>query len=179
MSEIPEGCSQTILEISQEAVALLSIAIDGLVDPFAIAGFSSNTRHEVRYQHIKGFNEKWDDEVKSRLSAVEAGYSTRMGAAVRHAGHYLGHQKTDKKLLLILTDGEPADIDMDDERSLIEDTAKAVKELDQEGIYTYCISLDPQADEYVQDIFGKQYSVIDNIQSLPEKLPKLFMSLTK
>ncbi|MCK5726783.1 MAG: VWA domain-containing protein [Thiotrichaceae bacterium] len=179
LNEVPAGGSQTILELSQEAVALLSMAIEGLGDPFAIAGFSSNTRHEVRYQHIKGFNEHWDDEVKSRLSAIEAGYSTRMGAAIRHAGHYLEHQKTDKKLLLILTDGEPSDIDMDDERSLIEDSAKAVKELDQQGIYTYCINLDPNADEYVQDIFGNQYSVIDNVQSLPEKLPKLFMALTK
>lgn len=173
------GSTQTILELSQEAVALLSLAIEGLGDPFAIAGFSSNTRHEVRYQHIKGFSEHWDDEVKSRLSAMEAGYSTRMGAAIRHAGHYLENQQTDKKLLLVLTDGEPSDIDMDDERSLIEDTAKAVKELDQQGIYTYCINLDPNADEYVQDIFGNHYSVIDNVESLPEKLPKLFMALTK
>ncbi len=179
LNEIPDGCSQTILELSQEAVALLSLAIEGLGDPFAIAGFSSNTRHEVRYQHIKGFTEHWDDTVKSRLSAMDAGYSTRMGAAIRHAGHYLEHQKTDKKLLLVLTDGEPSDIDQDDERSLIEDTAKAVQELDQQGIYTYCINLDPNADEYVQDIFGNQYSVIDNVQSLPEKLPKLFMALTK
>jgi nitric oxide reductase activation protein len=179
LNEIPEGCNQTILELSQEAVALLSIAIDGLGDPFAIAGFSSNTRHEVRYQHIKGFSESWNDEIKSRLSAMEAGYSTRMGAAVRHAGHYLSHQKADKKLLLILTDGEPSDIDMDDERSLIEDTAQAVKELDQNGIYTYCISLDDQADEYVKDIFGNQYSVIDNVKLLPERLPQLFLALTK
>jgi len=179
LDEIPAGCSQTILELSQEAVALLSMAIDELGDPFAIAGFSSNTRHHVRYQHIKGFNEKWDDEVKSRLAAIKAGYSTRMGAAMRHAGHYLGHQQSDKKLLLILTDGEPSDIDTDDPRLLIEDTAKAVKELDQAGIYTYCINLDPDADEYVQGIFGNQYTVIDNVESLPEKLPQLFMALTK
>ncbi len=179
LDEIPTGCSQTILELSQEAVALLSMAIDELGDPFAIAGFSSNTRHHVRYQHIKGFNEKWDDEVKSRLAAIKAGYSTRMGAAMRHAGHYLSHQQSDKKLLLILTDGEPSDVDADDARLLIEDTAKAVKELDQAGIYTYCINLDPDADDYVQDIFGNQYSVIDNVEKLPEKLPQLFMALTK
>jgi nitric oxide reductase activation protein len=179
LDDIPEGCSQTILELSQEAVALLSMAIDELGDPFAIAGFSSNTRHQVRYQHIKGFNEKWDGEVKSRLAAIQAGYSTRMGAAMRHAGHYLGHQQSDKKLLLVLTDGEPSDIDTDDHRLLIEDTAMAVKELDQAGIYTYCINLDPDADDYVQDIFGNQYTVIDNIERLPEKLPQLFMALTK
>jgi nitric oxide reductase activation protein len=179
LNDVPGGCEQTILELSQEAVALLSMAIDELGDPFAIAGFSSNTRHQVRYQHIKGFNERWDDEVKSRLAAIEAGYSTRMGAAMRHAGHYLGHQKSDKKLLLILTDGEPSDVDVEDANMLIEDTAMAARELDRAGIYTYCINLDPDADDYVQDIFGKRYTVIDNIERLPEKLPQLFMALTK
>jgi len=58
-------------------------------------------------------------------------------------------------------------------------TTKRVKELDQAGIYTYCINLDPDTDEYVQDIFGNQYTVIDNVESLPEKLPQLFMALTK
>jgi nitric oxide reductase activation protein len=81
--------------------------------------------------------------------------------------------------MLILTDGEPADIDSKDGRLLIEDAHQAVKELDQQGIYCYCINLDPGADEYVADIFGKQYSIIDRIESLPEKLPQLFISLTK
>ncbi len=178
LADTPQGCEQTILELSQEAVSLLSLAIEGLGDDFAIAGFSSNSRHEVHYQHIKGFSEHWDDTVKSRLAAMEAGYSTRMGAALRHAAHYLGARKSDKKLLLVLTDGEPSDIDVNDPRLLIEDAHKAVQELDQDGIYTYCINLDPNADEYVQDIFGKQYAVIDRVERLPERLPKLFMSLT-
>ncbi|MCU7959963.1 MAG: VWA domain-containing protein [gamma proteobacterium symbiont of Bathyaustriella thionipta] len=179
LNDIPDGCSQTILELSQEAVSLLGWAIEHLGDKFAIAGFSSNTRHEVRYQHIKGFKEHWDDEVKARLAAIQAGYSTRMGAAMRHAAHYLQAQQADKKLLLILTDGEPSDIDVDDEQTLIQDTHKAVQELDQQGIFTYCINLDPHADDYVQDIFGSQLSVIDHVDRLPEKLPKLFLSLTK
>lgn len=179
LNDVPEGCEQTILELSQEAVSLLSLAIEGLGDDFAIAGFSSNTRHEVFYQHIKGFGEHWDDTVKSRLAAMEAGYSTRMGAALRHAGHYLGARQADKKLLLVLTDGEPSDIDVDDSELLIQDAHKAVGELDQDGIYTYCINLDSRADEYVGDIFGKQYTVIDRIERLPERLPQLFMSLTK
>ena len=157
---------------------MLGWAVDRLGDSFAIAGFSSNTRHEVRYQHIKGYSEGWDDDVKGRLAAMEAGYSTRMGAALRHAAHYLGAQKSDKKLLLVLTDGEPSDIDVDDPKMLIQDARKAVQELDQDGIYTYCINLDPHADEYVADIFGRQYTVIDKIERLPEKLPKLFAALT-
>ncbi|MBU1236023.1 MAG: VWA domain-containing protein [Gammaproteobacteria bacterium] len=176
--KMPSG-EQTILELSQEAVSLLAWAVDRLGDPFAIAGFHSDTRHQVRYQHIKGFSEGWNDDVKARLAAMEAGWSTRMGAALRHAGHYLGARAADKKLLLILTDGRPSDVDTPDERALSEDARQAVRELDRKGIFSYCISLDPRADEYVSDIFGRQYSVIDNIQRLPEKLPGLFMALTK
>lgn len=179
LNDVPDGCMQTILELSQEAVSLLGLAIDGLGDEFAIAGFSSNTRHEVYYQHIKGFGENWDDTVKGRLAAMEAGYSTRMGAALRHAGHYLGTRKAEKKLLLVLTDGEPSDIDVSDPKLLLEDSRKAVQELDQDGVYTYCINLDSRADEYVADIFGKQYTVIDKVERLPEQLPRLFMALTK
>jgi nitric oxide reductase NorD protein len=54
-----------------------------------------------------------------------------------------------------------------------------VRELDQQGIFSYCINLDPKADEYVSDIFGHRYTVVDNIQRLPERLPELFMALTK
>ncbi len=179
LSEKAHGCNQTILELSQEAVSLLAWSIDQVGDPFSIAGFHSNTRHDVRFHHIKGFSEKWGDEVKSRLAAMEAGYSTRMGGAMRHAAHYLKAQKADKKLMLILTDGEPADIDVDDEKLLIQDAKQAVNELDRDGIYTYCINLDPKADEYVSDIFGRQYTIIDHIDRLPERLPELFISLTK
>ncbi len=179
LAEVPNACTQTKLALSQEAVSLLAWAIEQIGDPLAISGFYSNTRHEVRYLHIKGFNEPYNDAVKGRLAAMDAAYSTRMGAALRHAGHYLKHQAADKKLLLILTDGEPADIDSKDERLLIEDARIAVRELDQQGIYTYCISLDPNADGYVADIFGSHYTVIDHIAKLPERLPKLFMRLTK
>lgn len=173
------GSTQTILELSQEAVSLLAWAVDQMGDPLAIAGFDSNTRHEVRYRHIKGFNEAFDDGVKARLAAMQPGQSTRMGAALRHAGHYLEHRNADKKLLLVLTDGEPADIDSKDPQALIADSREAVKELSQKGISTYCINLDPNADTYVADIFGKHYTVIDNINRLPERLPQLFISLTK
>jgi len=179
LNEKVPGTGQTILELSQEAVSLLAWAVGHLGDPFAISGFHSNTRHDVRYYHIKGYNEPWDDSVKGRIGAMEAAFSTRMGAAMRHAGHYLKSQPADKKLMLVLTDGEPADIDTKDERMLIEDAHQAVNELDRDGIYTYCITLDPKADEYVSNIFGQQFTVIDKVERLPEKLPQLFMALTK
>ena len=174
-----QGTGQTVLELSQEAVALLAWAVEHLGDPFAISGFHSNTRHDVRFYHIKGYHEPWDDGVKGRIGAMQAAWSTRMGAAMRHAGHYLKAQQADKKLMLILTDGEPADIDVRDPQLLIQDARQAVNELDQDGIYSYCINLDPKADDYVRDIFGKHYTIVDRVEQLPEKLPQLFISLTK
>jgi hypothetical protein len=98
LDDTPHGSTQTLLELSQEAVSLLGWAIDQLDDKFSIGGFFSNTRHDVKYLHMKGFSESWNDEVKARVAKMEAGFSTRMGAAMRHAGHYLSKQKADKKL---------------------------------------------------------------------------------
>ena len=179
LADIPEGGKRSKLEISQEAVSLLAWAVDAIGDPLAIGGFHSDTRHDVRYLHIKGYREKWGEEVKGRIAAMDAGFSTRMGAAMRHAGHYLSHQTAEKKLLLVLTDGEPSDVDIQDARYLIEDSRVAVRELAAKGIHAYCISLDSKADEYVSDIFGHRYTVIDNAESLPDRLPGLFMTLTK
>jgi nitric oxide reductase activation protein len=180
IKSVPQGTTSTILQLSQEATSLLAGAIDALGDPFAIAGFASNTRHEVHYLHFKGFSEPWGPEPKARIAGMEGGLSTRMGAAVRTAGHYLSKRANERKLLLVLTDGEPHDVDVDEPAYLRADTKKAVEELSNKGVTTYCITLDPKADEYVADIFGaKHYTVIDHIERLPERLPKLFMALTR
>jgi len=179
LNDIPDGTDQSILQLSQEAVSLLAWTIEQLGDKYAIAGFHSDTRHNVRYYHIKGFSEHFDDTVKARLAAMDAGFSTRMGGAIRHAAHYLEAQHADKKLMLILTDGEPSDIDVEDEKYLISDTKKAVDEISSKGMYSYCISLDRKADDYIQDIFGVSgYTIIDHVEKLPEKLPLLFAALT-
>lgn len=179
LGQAAAGGGQTLLQLSQEAVALLALAIEGLRDPFAIAGFHSNTRHEVRYLHIKGFSERWDDTVKGRLAALQAGWSTRMGAALRHAGAALAQRPADKRLLLLLTDGEPADVDVEDGQHLHADAKKAVGELASQGVDTFCLSLDPQADDYVRDIFGGRHLVLDRVAQLPEKLPLLYLALTR
>lgn len=179
LNEKLHNSNQTLLELSQESLAIMSWTVEQLGDKFAIAGFHSDTRHQVLYHHIKGYSERYTDEVKSRLAAMEAGLSTRMGAAMRHAAHYLENQPAEKKLMLILTDGEPADIDSKDPRVLIEDTHRAVQELKQKGIYSYCINMDARADDYVSDIFGNHYTIIDQIEKLPEQLPRVFMELTR
>jgi hypothetical protein len=170
---------KTVLDLTREASALVSIAIDGIGDPFAIHGFASDGRMDVQYYRFKDFNQRLDDDVKSRLAGMKGGLSTRMGTAMRHAGHHLLQRSEKHKLLLIVTDGEPADIDERDPQYLRLDTKKAVQELQKTGVMSYCLTLDPEADRYVERIFGaNNYTIIDQVERLPEKLPRLFMSLT-
>ena len=174
------GSESTVLQLAREATVLLADALDKIGDPFAIHGFDSNGRHDVEYFRYKDFDAPYDDKAKSRLAGMSAQMSTRMGAAVRHAGSILKRQPSSKKLLLVVTDGEPADNDVRDPQYLRQDAKKAVEELTRHGISTYCLSLDPRADQYVSRIFGaKNYMVVDHVQRLPEKLPLLYMGLTR
>ncbi len=173
------GSDKTVLELTREAATLVATAINGIGDPFALHGFSSDGRHDVQYYRFKDFNQQLNDDVKSRLAGMQGGLSTRMGAAMRHAGQHLLKQPERRKLLLIVTDGEPADIDERDPQHLRHDTKKAVEELYSKGILSYCLTLDANADAYVKRIFGSNnYTIIDNVDKLPEQLPLLFASLT-
>ncbi|BCO32138.1 hypothetical protein TspCOW1_22410 [Thiohalobacter sp. COW1] len=178
-NEKVEGSDKTVLELTREACALVATAINGIGDPFAIHGFASDGRHDVQYYRFKDFNEKFGDMVKSRLAGMQGGLSTRMGAAMRHAAQHLLKQPERRKLLLLVTDGEPADIDERDPQYLRHDTKKAVEELYSRGVMSYCLTLDANADSYVKRIFGaNNYTIIDQVERLPEKLPVLFATLT-
>ena len=173
------GSDKTVLDLTREAATLVCTAISGIGDPFAVHGFASEGRHDVHYYRFKDFRQKFDDEVKARLDGMQGGLSTRMGAAMRHAGNHLLKQPERRKLLLLVTDGEPADIDERDPQHLRHDTRKAVEELYSKGILTYCLTLDPNADTYVKRIFGaNNYTIVDHMDRLPERLPTLFANLT-
>ncbi len=169
-----------VLQLTREACTLLAWAMDQIGDPFAIHGFASDTRHDVQYYRFKDFDQPFDDNAKARLAGMQGSLSTRMGAAMRHAGSFLQKQPQQKKLLLLVSDGEPADIDVRDPQYLRHDTKKAVEELARNGVLSYCLTLDPYADEYVSRIFGVNgFTVVEHVQRLPEKLPTLFASLTR
>ncbi len=174
------GQDYSVLDLQRQATVLLADAIHKIGDPFAIHGFCSDGRHNVEYSRFKDFDQPYNEVPKSRLAGMSGQLSTRMGAAIRHAGHYLKLQKSAKKLLLVITDGEPADVDVRDPQYLRYDTKKAVEEMARSGVTTFCMSLDPRADQYVSRIFGaKNYMVVDHVERLPEKLPVLYAGLTR
>lgn len=179
-NERVHGQDYSVLDLTRQACVLLADAISKVGDPFAIHGFCSDGRHDVEYYRFKDFDQHWDETPKARLAGMTGQLSTRMGAAIRHAGHHLKLQRSAKKLLIVITDGEPADIDVRDPQYLRYDTRKAVEEAGRHGVVTYCMSLDPRADNYVSRIFGQNnYMVVDHVQRLPEKLPLLYAGLTR
>ena len=113
-NETVQDQEYSVLDLTRQACVLLADAINKVGDPFAIHGFCSDGRHDVEYYRFKDFDQHWDETPKARLAGMTGQLSTRMGAAIRHAGHHLKLQRSAKKLLIVITDGEPADIDVRD-----------------------------------------------------------------
>ncbi len=173
------GQNHTVLELTRQVCILFADAIDTVADPFAIHGFNSRGRHDVDYFRFKDFDQPYDDIPKAKIAGMVGDRSTRMGAAIRHATHFLNQQKSHKKLLMIITDGAPSDIDMPDHQYLRQDAKHAVNEAARNGVHSYCIGLDPDADQYIARIFGaRHYMVVDHVKHLPEKMLQIYAALT-
>jgi len=173
---LPSGVS--ILALERAAAALLGEAMHSLGDRFAIRAFCSNGRHDVRYSAIKEFAAPFDDGAKRNLAGLKAALSTRLGAALRHAGAELARESAYRRLLLVVSDGEPSDIDTGNPRYLVEDARRAVRELALRGIDVFCVGLNA-GDSNFTSIFGHhRVFQIERIESLPEKLPLIYLRLT-
>ena len=178
--DIIRGENTTVLNLARESLALLAEAMSELGDEFAIHGFTSNGRRDVSYFRFKDFAAPYGPHAKAALAGITPLFSTRMGPAIRHAGEFLRAQASGRKLLLVITDGEPSDIDIHDPRYLMMDAKKACEGLMRHGIQPFCMSLDPRADKYVSTIFGRRnYLVMDKIARLPEKLPLIYLRMTQ
>jgi hypothetical protein len=177
--DLVAGTATSVFSIERAATALLAEAMSESGDPFAIHAFCSNGRSDIRYYRVKDFKAPFGDLAKARLAGLRGGYSTRLGAAIRHAGADLHGQQTHRRLLLIVTDGEPSDIDVTERRYLVEDARHAVHELARAGIDVFCVGLDSGGDTYLTRIFGRRNVVqIDRVTALPERLPMLYFRLT-
>tara|TARA_R110002167_G_scaffold5194_7_gene24340 strand:- start:14 stop:1840 length:1827 start_codon:yes stop_codon:yes gene_type:complete len=170
---------QRVIDLIRDSMLLFAEALSGTRDPFAIYGFSSVKNKQVRYQLLKNFNESYGDEARGRILAVKPGFYTRMGAAIRQSTLILQQQKAQQRLLLILSDGKPNDIDRYEGRYGIEDTRRAVLEAKQAGLQPFCVTIDEQGNDYLPYLFGDQgFAVISDLARLPVLLPRLYLNLT-
>jgi nitric oxide reductase NorD protein len=171
--------SDRVIDVIRESLFLLCEALAATKDRFALYGFSSVRRHHVRFHLLKGFDETYNDQVRGRLGAIKPGYYTRMGAALRHGAALLQKQKTRQRVLFILTDGKPNDLDQYEGRYGIEDTRAAIQEARQMGLTPFCVTIDEQAEDYLPHLFGsKGFVVVKDAAALPQVLPRLYAQLT-
>lgn len=172
------GTFVSLLDLEKRAASLVAQSIDADYDRLAIDGFCSDGREKVHYVRIKDFDEPFSTPQEQALNKQQGALSTRMGAALRHAGWRLDTEATEKKILLLVTDGEPSDIDVADKNYLIDDAREAVHALAIRGITVFCLTLDPRADQYVKTIFGaSNYLIVDKAMTLPAQLNSALIRL--
>jgi len=171
--------SARVIDVIRDSMMLFGEALGATGDRFALYGFSSVRRENVRYHLLKGFDERYDAAIRGRLAALKPGFYTRMGAAIRHSAAILSKQKSARRLLLILTDGKPNDLDKYEGRYGIEDTCVAVQEARKLGLTPFCVTIDEKAGEYLPHLFGANgYVVVRDAAMLPKVLPSLYVQLT-
>ncbi len=173
------GSHITDLDVEKEAIVLFCEALEVVGDAFAIAGFSGTGRLGVDYFRIKDFDETMDDAVKQRINAVAPQRNTRMGGAIRHATCQLEKVPAKVRLLIILGDGFPNDVDYKRDYA-IRDTAKAIFEAHSKDIYTHAITVNMASDPKLDDLFGDvRHNVISDVRELPDKLLRIYGGLTR
>ncbi|MHB1229992.1 MAG: VWA domain-containing protein [Halothiobacillus sp.] len=174
------GDEQRVIDVIRDSLFLFSETLSMTQDNFALYGFNSKQRSDVRFHTLKAFNEPYSDAVRGRINSISPAYYTRMGAAIRHTTDILCGQKTRERLLLLLTDGKPNDSDHYEGRYGIEDTRKAIIAARQQGLRPFCVTVDQEANEYLPHIFGKHgFIIIQRPTELPTKLPLLYSLITR
>lgn len=169
-----------VIDVIRDTLFLFSEALSATGDRFALYGFSSLKRENIRFHVLKEFERKYNDEVRGRIAAIKPGFYTRMGAAIRHASQLLAKQAATQRLLLILTDGKPNDLDQYEGRYGVEDTRVAIHEARQMGLRPFCVTIDERGSSYLPHLFGVSgYVVIRKPSELPRELPLLYAQLTR
>lgn len=169
-----------VIDLIRDALFVFGEALAAGGDPFEMLGFSSVRRQHVRIQHLKGFDEAWGAPVRNRIGAIKPGYYTRLGAAVREATLRLSARPERQRLLLILTDGKPNDLDAYEGRYGLEDTRQAVQEARSAGLTPFCVTIDEAGHDYLPMLFGsKGYALVRRPQDLVRRLAGLYGVLTK
>ncbi|MEJ2154207.1 MAG: VWA domain-containing protein [Desulfobacteraceae bacterium] len=177
-NRVPAG-NATVLDVTKEAVVLFCEALNVVGDDFAIAGFSGTGRHSVDFYGIKRFGQDMNRKIQSRISALQPQRSTRMGAAIRHAGTLLARADARVRLMIIVSDGFPNDLGYKSDYA-IADTRRAVQEVRSRNFHVKAITVNVGSDPRLDDLYGRtHHHVIGEVRELPDKLLRLYGTLTR
>ena len=102
-----------------------------------------------------------------------------MGAAIRHATAVLERSEARVRLMLIISDGFPNDLGYKGEYA-IADTRKAVAEARSRNFHVKAITVNIGSDPGLDALYGRfHHHVIGAVQELPDKLLRLYSTLTR
>jgi nitric oxide reductase NorD protein len=167
-----------VIDVEREGLVLLCEALEAVGDQYALYGYSGQGRGQVDFLVIKDFADRLGGQVAHRLAGLTPLQQNRDGAAIRHATMKLRACEAKTKLLIVISDGRPLDDGYKDEYSL-EDTKAALREAKRRGIHPFCITIDREADAYLRRMYGDvQFTVIDRVEMLPLRLPRIYQRLT-
>jgi len=170
--------SHRVIDVIRDSLLLFGEALSATGDRFAFHGFSSLRRDHVRFHDIKDFAAPFAT-ARGRIAALKPGYYTRMGAGIRHATTLLEKQPAALRLLLILSDGKPHDMDHYEGRYGIEDTRMALIDARRAGLKPFCVTIDREGAGYLPHMFGPGgFTVLRKPEELPTRLPMLYGQLT-
>lgn len=165
------SANRRVIDVEREALLLVCIALEGLAEPYSVHSFSGEGPHGVTVREIKRFEERYDNDVALRIAALEPERYTRAGAALRHVSTVLMRQVAEHRLLLLLSDGKPNDVDHYDGRYGVEDMRQAVNEAKLQGISPFCLTIDRQAANYLPAMFGaRHFAMLPRPELLPTVL---------
>ncbi len=167
-----------VIDLEKEGLVLLCEALEAVGDQYALYGYSGQGRGQVDFLVIKDFDDQLGGKAAQRLGGLTPMQQNRDGAAIRHATVKLLAREARTRLLVLISDGRPLDDGYKDEYSL-EDTKAALREARQRGLHPFCITIDREADGYVRRMYGDvQFAVIDHLEALPMRLPRIYQHLT-
>lgn len=179
------GELRRILDLECQAVALLAAALDRIGDAYGVYGFSGTGRADVRIQVVKGVQEGTTSEFLRRLAALRPHHTTRMGPAIRHVTRELVEHEAETKLLFLLSDGRPFDVDYGQQHGerhvaayALADTAHSLDEARSKGVHPHVITIDVAGEEYLSSMLeAHEYRVIEDPRDLPAALTSLYAAV--
>lgn len=177
---------RTILDLEKEALVILMASLERIGDTYGIYCFSGTGREDVKFQVLKDLDEPLSDMVATRFDKLRALHTTRMGAAIRHATRKLRGHESKTKLLMLLSDGRPFDLDYGQEYGegaevgyAQNDTRQALLEAERHGIRPFVLTIDPHGNDYLREMCdGIGYEVLGDVSELPLRLVRLYGRLT-
>ena len=169
---------RAVIDIEREALTALAWGLEAAGDRAAIDAFSSLRRDRVFLRRVKGFDEAMGPGVEARIAGLCPGHYTRLGAAVRHVSARLARRSETRRLLLVVTDGKPNDLDHYEGRHGIEDSRMAIREARRTGLSVYGVTIDARGQAWFPRLFGRGgYAVIPDPDRLTSALPEIYRSL--